>query len=62
MKQQRDQMKQQEMAMNAQMGMIPGDGEGPPERGTLRREDSDVAGSKDEIDLSMRESAESAVV
>ena len=62
MKQQRDQMQQQEMAMNAQMGMMPGDGEGPPERGTLRREDSDVAGSKDEVDLSMRESAESAVV
>lgn len=57
-----EQQEQMQQVNNAQMGLMPGDGEGPPERGTLRREDGDVAGSKDEVDLSMRESAEAAVV
>ena len=63
--QQEMQMKQQDMAQqaqNAQRGLMPGDGEGPPEAGTMRAEDSEVASSKDEVDLSMRESAESAEV
>ena len=63
--QQEMQMKQQKMAQqaqNAQRGLMPGDGEGPPESGTMRAEDSEVAGSKDEVDLSMRDSAGSAEV
>jgi hypothetical protein len=36
-------------------GVLPGDGEGPPEKGTARREDSEIAGSKDEVEQSMRE-------
>ncbi len=36
-------------------GMVPGDGEGPPEEGTARREDDEIDSSKDEIDLSKRE-------
>ena len=36
-------------------GLVPGDGEGPPDKGTLRREDQEVAQSKDEIDLAKRE-------
>ena len=60
--QQEQQMEQQEQTRNAQMGLMPGDGEGPPEAGTMRRADAEVAGSKDEVDLSMRESAEAADV
>lgn len=60
--QQEQQMEQQEQAQNAQMGLMPGDGEGPPEAGTMRRADAEVAGSKDEVDLSKRESAEAADV
>ena len=47
---------------NAQRGLMAGDGEGPPERDTLRREDADVAGAKDEIDLSAREAGRAAEV
>ena len=36
-------------------GMIPGDGEGPPEKGTARREDPEVGETEDEIDLAKRE-------
>ena len=36
-------------------GLVPGDGEGPPDKGTLRRDDSEVAQSKDDIDLAKRE-------
>ena len=43
-------------------GLIAGDGEGPPERDTLRREDPDVGASKDEVDLSAKESARAAEV
>lgn len=41
--------------------LIPGDGEGPPDKGTLRREDEEVAGSKDEVDLSARDSLDAVV-
>lgn len=36
-------------------GVLPGDGDGPPEQGTARREDADINASKDEIEQSMRE-------
>lgn len=36
-------------------GLVPGDGEGPPDKGTLRRDDPEVAQSKDDIDLAKRE-------
>lgn len=36
-------------------GMMPGDGEGPPQRGTARREDGEIADGKDQVDLAMRE-------
>lgn len=60
--QQEMQMEQMEQAQNAQRGLMSGDGEGPPDAGTLRAEDDEVAGAKDEIDLSKRESAEAAEV
>ena len=40
-------------------GMIPGDGDGPPEKGTARREDAEIGASKDEIDLAKREAEDS---
>ncbi len=49
---------QQQMAMMGG-GMIPGDGDGPPEKGTARREDPEIGDSKDEIDLSKREAEDS---
>ena len=52
----------QKEQMDQQRGLNPGDGEGPPEKGTLRREDPDVAASKDEVDLSMREAEENSEV
>lgn len=51
-------------AMEAQMmaqqeimdgGMMPGDGYGPPEDGTARREDEEVGDSADSVDLAKRE-------
>lgn len=36
-------------------GMLPGDGDGPPERGSARREDEGIADGKDQVDLAMRE-------
>lgn len=36
-------------------GMMPGDGDGPPEKGTARREDEEIGGAADEVDLSKRE-------
>lgn len=36
-------------------GMMPGDGDGPPEKGTARREDEEIGDAKDEVDLSKRE-------
>ena len=64
--QMREQMKQQQMmammgaSMNPEDGMadgglMPGDGEGPPEKGTMRREDEEVDASEDEVDLAKRE-------
>ena len=44
---------QQQQIMDG--GMMPGDGDGPPEKGTARREDEEVGDSQDEIDLSKRE-------
>lgn len=62
------QRREQEAMMKQQMAMqqpspedsegssiFPGDGEGPPERGTARREDEDIGETKDEVDLSKRE-------
>lgn len=39
-------------------GMLPGDGEGPPEKGTLRREDPDVDETKNEEEQVQREAAD----
>ena len=36
-------------------GILPGDGEGPPENGSARREDAELNASKDEVEQSMRE-------
>ena len=57
-------MEQQQMMGGAPMdgGLLPGDGSGPPEQGTARREDGEIGGSKDEVDLSKRESDESMEV
>lgn len=54
------QRKQQEamMAMSGGMadgGLMPGDGDGPPEKGTARREDEEIDAAEDEIDLAKRE-------
>lgn len=43
-------------------GMLPGDGEGPPERDSARRADDEIDESKNEVELSERESAEAAEV
>lgn len=50
----------QQMAAQSQQpimdgGLRPGDGDGPPEKGTARREDSDIDQTEDEIELSKRE-------
>jgi len=47
----------QQLAMQYR-GLLPGDGYGPPEKGTARREDGDIDASKDEVDLSKREADE----
>ena len=59
------QRRQQEAAAKVQPtgeimddGMMPGDGDGPPERGTARRENEDIGAAKDEVDLSKREADE----
>ena len=54
------QRKQQEAMMEQQMmmqsrGLLPGDGYGPPEKGTARREDADIGATEDDIDLAKRE-------
>jgi hypothetical protein len=61
---------QEQMAQMAQMagagqgqglfdgGLAPGDGEGPPEKGTARREDPELDASADEIELAKRENQE----
>lgn len=52
----------QEQQLDQQSSIQTGDGEGPPEKGTMRREDQDVAGAKDEIEMSQKESDDSAEV
>ena len=64
---QEEQMKQQMMMQQMQMmqpqgdvgpddnGILPGDGDGPPEKGTARRDDHDIDASKDEIEQTKRE-------
>ena len=71
--QMRQQMEQQQMmaAMGATMdpnagmmdgGLMPGDGDGPPEKGTARREDDEIDASEDEVDLAKREANTSSQV
>ncbi len=43
-------------------GAVPGDGEGPPEKGTARREDGDIDSNKNDIEQSMREADSAAQV
>lgn len=57
---QQEAMQQQMMAGG--MGLMPGDGDGPPEEGTARREDADIDASKDEIDLAKRDADDSPEV
>lgn len=58
---QQEEMEQQQQAGGAQGleamlgGILPGDGEGPPEQGSARREDPELNASKDEVEQSMRE-------
>ena len=52
-------MKQQQQMAIMDGGMIPGDGDGPPEQGTARREDPEIDESKDEIDLAKRDAEDS---
>jgi len=56
-RQQEQMMMQQQVSSVAPSdgGIIPGDGEGPPEKGTARRENADIGATKDEIDQSKRE-------
>ena len=58
------QMMQQAMMMQQQQGddaipedrgILPGDGEGPPEKGSARRENPEIDGAKDEIEQVKRE-------
>ena len=56
----KQQMAQEQMMMQQQMaapegGIIPGDGEGPPDKGTAKRDDDEIRASKDEVEQSMRE-------
>ena len=53
---------QQAMSAMGGTGLMPGDGDGPPEKGTARREDSEIDASKDEIDLAKREADDSPEV
>ena len=55
-----EKMQRQQMIMGG--GLRPGDGSGPPEQGTARREDSEIDASKDEVDLAKREAEDSAEV
>ena len=49
-------------AIMGDMGLMPGDGEGPPEKGTVRREDDEVDAAKNEIDLAKRETKDAPVI
>ena len=60
-----EQMAKQQQAMMMQQqsrGLLPGDGDGPPEKGTARREDPDIDANKDDIDLSKREAEENSAL
>ena len=46
---------QASMGGGGDRGMMPGDGYGPPQRGTARREDAEIGDGKDQVDLSARE-------
>ena len=59
---QRRQQEQMQAQQIMQGGLLPGDGDGPPEKGTARREDSEIDASKDEVDLAKREADDSAEV
>lgn len=55
-----DQIQRKQQAAVAAMaggdrGLLPGDGDGPPEKGTARREDAEIGATKDDVDLSKRE-------
>lgn len=56
---QQQMMQQQMMAQQGagpdDNGVLPGDGDGPPEKGSVRREDKEVDASKDEVDQTKRE-------
>ena len=55
--------RQQQMAMQQEQlagGVVPGDGEGPPEKGTARREDPDIGDAQDEVDIA-RDEADDAM-
>ena len=39
-------------------GLKPGDGDGPPEKGTARREDPEIGETEDDIDLAKREASD----
>ena len=39
-------------------GLMPGDGDGPPEKGTARREDPEIGQTEDDIDLAKREASD----
>ncbi len=55
---QQEQMAQMQMMQQMagpEGGIIPGDGEGPPDKGTAKRDDPDIKASKDEVEQSMRE-------
>lgn len=43
-------------------GLMPGDGEGPPEEGTARREDSDIDDVKNEEELTQREARDASEI
>jgi len=43
-------------------GLMPGDGEGPPENGTARREDHDIDEAKNEEELTQREADDAAEI
>lgn len=59
-----DQVQRKQQALMEQMtrGLMPGDGDGPPEKGTARREDEEIGAAEDEIDLSKRESEDAMAV
>ena len=63
---QRKEQEQQQQAMQGTPpqgpvpdgGLMPGDGDGPPEKGTARREDPEIGQTEDDIDLAKREASD----